>query len=332
MRIRLDDVPAPVLNGYALRALGAELDGGGVGVDIALTANAVFVGHAELIATNVLPPAAKLSAPIELGLALLEDRGRTIKVELPIEVAADSGPPVATVVTDELGRHLARLGAAPHSTLGALVGRDADGLRAVGFLPAEPVPTPAGAETLVALAEALALRPRVGVVIRGGFDPLADRRALATRQVELHVLLATAGSTHRARPQPVDFASPRAQDILDEFARERLPPEEVATLASLFDLRGNAGPASSARLEYYRAIFDALVAHESIPESALLRLGRFRAQAIRNMLAERGVEPHRIAVLGDTAPLFAPATDVVSIPLDLEPVEHDTTVNLGSER
>jgi hypothetical protein len=117
----------------------------------------------------------------------------------------------------------------------------------------------------------------------------------------------------------VNFASPRAQDVLDEFARERLPAPELAAIASRFDPGRAAEPDSPARVSYYRAIFDALAAHEPIPDSALARLGRFRAQAIGNALVAAGIVPERIAI--DNAVRALPASDGrVPVSIDLAPL------------
>jgi hypothetical protein len=202
--------------------------------------------------------------------------------------------------------------------LAALVGADAGSLQAVEFFPGDAAPSPGGAAALSALAEALGSRPKISAAAAGGFDPEVDRLALAARQVELHVLLATAGPAHRARPQPVDFASPRAQDVLDEFAGERLPTAEVAAIASRFDTRDTA-PDSPVRVSYYRAIFEALTANERIPDSALLRLGRFRAQAIGTALADGGVNPQRIAI-GDGDTQLSATGGRVPVPIGLVPL------------
>jgi hypothetical protein len=136
----------------------------------------------------------------------------------------------------------------------------------------------------------------LNVRVHGDFDPSADREALAVQQIELHVLLATAGPTLRARPERVNFASPRAQDVLDEFAGERLGPGRLAAIAARYPVESNAATPAGERGAYYGAVFDALVANEPIEAAALQRLSRFRAQALVDALAAQGVAPERLAL------------------------------------
>jgi hypothetical protein len=165
----------------------------------------------------------------------------------------------------------------------------------VPFTPGEAALNDRALATIGQLAEALNARPRLGLRVLGGYDEQADRTALARQQIQLHVLLATAGPTINARPRPVDFASPRAQDVLDEFAGERLAAERVTEIERLFDC-GDGDLALLCRRGYYAAIFDALVANEEIANPALNRLARFRALSIVDALTGVGIEPARLEV------------------------------------
>jgi hypothetical protein len=313
--VRFVDVPAPVLDAYASRALDAEVTGGRIDAAFELAPiGATRQGRAEVTARELVL-GDRGSPAIEMGLALLEDPAGTIALAVPIVIEdAVTSPPAA--IAAALVERIAALGAAPHDALGSLVNRDGESLRTVEFMPGAAAPPALGVDALAALGNALAMRPKVGVDIAPVHDPELDRRALAIQQVELHVLLATAGPTMRARPEPVDFASARAQDVLDEFADERLPAEEVATIASLFDLQASAAADGAERTGYYRAIFDALVAREPIPDSALQRLGRFRAQATADVLGAQGVAPHRI-MIGAAAVQRTPEAHSVIVPLEL---------------
>jgi hypothetical protein len=313
--VRLVDVPATVLGAYGVRPLNAEITGGRIDAQVELASiGATLRGRAQLTARELVLAAGALPA-IEMGLAVLENPAAVIALDVPIVIEdATRSPPAAIAAT--LVDQVAALGAAPYEALGSLVNRNADSLRMVEFMPGEAALPALGVDTLTGLGAALAMRPKVGVEITPVYDPQLDRRALATQQVELHVSLATAVPTVGARPEPVDFASPRAQDVLDEFAGERLPDEEVATIASLFDRRPNAAADSAARTGYYRALFDALAAKEQIADSAVRRLGRFRAQAIADVLAAHEVAPQRIMV-ANAAAQRTPEAATVIVPLAL---------------
>jgi len=222
------------------------------------------------------------------AVALLEEPDGTITIQVPIT----PGPPVAAQLIDAIRARLSELNAAPLAALAELIGHDAAAIGTVEFIPGSAETTAAGDGALNALAAALNRRPRVGVAVESRADAPADRMALARSQVELHVVLATAAAEPQARAAAIDFESPRAQDVLDEFARERLGAERVATIGSLFGPVGQL-PAV-ARSGFYRALFDALAAQERINDAALRRLARFRVRATAGALATRGVDPARV--------------------------------------
>ena len=149
----------------------------------------------------------------------------------------------------------------------------------------------------------LAHRPRIALELAAGPSVSVDRIALAQQQVEFQVAGATAEAVPQAQVSPVDFASQRAQAVLDEFARERLRPKDIATKGSFFEPLSAEAPSSPLRVAHYRAIFDALVAHETIGGWDLRRLLQLRARVIANALGSRGVAAERIAVTArETSP------------------------------
>jgi hypothetical protein len=224
---------------------------------------------------------------------------------------------VAEALGAALRARLAEVTGAPFEALASLSGRDAAGLRAVEFEPGTAQPSAAGTETLKALAAALSERPGLALYAAGGFDPNADHRALAAQEIDLHVALATAGATLNVEPGPVDFSSPRDQDVLDEFAGQRLSAEQRATIASETDVTEDGKPAAKHSTAYYEAIFDALVANTKIDQSALARLGRYRARSIADSLAKLGIAAARVETGGGDGVLRSDP-DGVAVPLELE--------------
>lgn len=322
LTLEIVDAPAAILAPYAERALGRGLAAGRVDFELDYASGgANAAGELRLAAAGLeLAPAAadgeaaSDELPLELVAALLEDSRGEIALTVPLTAALRANANVAAALGDALRTRVAAIGSAPFATLGAVVGRDGDSLRTVRFAPGAAALSGPELAKVRALADGLRQRPALGVRVLGGFDATVDRAALANQQIELHVLLATAGPSPQARPEPVDFASPRAQDVLDEFAGERLAPGRVAALAARFGL-DRAGEADrAARTAYYAAVFDALVANEPIEPAALTRLGRFRAQAVAGALADAGIAAPRIEV--DLGPAAARASGV-EIPISL---------------
>jgi hypothetical protein len=198
------------------------------------------------------------------------------------------------VVAQALRRQLAMMVDAPFAVLDRLAGHRA--LGRVQFEPGSATPRQESLASLEVLSTTLEQRPRLGIVVPAAVDLTTDRRALAERQVELHVSLDTADPA-RLRPGAVDFTSPRAQDILDEFAGERLDADTLARIRARSDVAEALDPAD--RAAYYRALFEALVQAEQIGELALARLARFRAQSVAETLTGHGLARERIEVRGE---------------------------------
>jgi hypothetical protein len=299
--IEAAQVPAEILSGYANQALARGLAAGRSDVNLSYTLNAERVsGDLRIVARDLefAPPApggqpADADGSLELAAALLENTEGIIELELPF---AGSAPSVRFAAADALRGRIAALTATPFDELAPLTAGVTNTVHAVPFLPGDTALGDWALATIAQLANALNARPRLGLRVLGGFDAEADRAALARQQIQLHVLLATAGPVAQGRPQPVDFGSPRAQDVLDEFAGERLPSERVAEIADRFDCEGSLVPLC--RRAYYASIFDALVANEDITLTSLNRLGRFRAQSVVDALTQQGIAPERIEIVG----------------------------------
>lgn len=312
--MEITDLHAAMLSRYSERSIGRALDDGRADVVLSYGRSAeridgnlrVITRDLSLSAVDPELASAYNRPSLDLAAALLEDAQGVIQIEVPFTTNEGS---VEDAAVNALNAQLSSLIVAPFAELGAIVGRDADELRIVPFDAGIAALGADALGTINALAEALRERPRLGVRLPLGFDPVMDRDALARQQIELHVLLATAGPSGQPRPESVDFTSPRAHDVLNEFANERLTPAQLASIARPFECTADVACNSA----YYAAMFDALVANEPISDAALNRLGRFRAQSITDALTERGMEPERIDPATDAAVAGGPFRPVVPI-------------------
>lgn len=309
---RLDAVRAADLAPYAVRALGAEPAGGTVGVEVSVRSGDSAGGLAR-ITTRALRLATD-DPSAATAIALLEDTAGEITLDVPLSRDRRA----AEQIIEHVAERATALATMPFEALAALVGRDAGELAAVEFAPGAADPTPRGDETIAALAAALKLRERVGLRLDADAGAAVDRAALARSQVVLHVTLATAQAERlQGAAMAIDFASPRAQDVLDEFARERLGAAAVAAIGASLAFDAAAPPAAPQRVAYYRALFEALAAREPIRDAALRRLADFRARTVERRLRELGVADSRV-VAGDAAQ--PPADGVLALlPLALGP-------------
>jgi outer membrane protein OmpA-like peptidoglycan-associated protein len=295
VQIRVADLPTTTLSAYSRQTLGRGLAAGRANIDLAYSKNGERVsGELKLVARDLTfaPGAAAADTSLEFAAALLENAEGVIDVDLPFATNARS---VRNAVTDALAARIAALAATPFDALEPLADGANETASAVPFSPGDASLSDRALATIAQLAEALSSRPRLGLRVNGAYDADADRTALGRQQIQLHVLLATAGPTTNARAVPVDFSSPRAQDVLDEFAGERLSADRLGEIAALFDCSEGA-LSSLCQQAYYAAVFDALVDNEEIADSALTRLARFRALSIANALADAGIDSERVEV------------------------------------
>jgi hypothetical protein len=330
--VSADNVAAALLSPYALRFAGRPLRAGTLSGEVRyrirdnrlegslrVASSGLDVGRAVTVV-----PAPNAPLPLALAVALLEDPAGRLELSVPLAAQLqDAAAYVPAVVGGALAAAVSRTAAEPFDALGRVVGTAAPMLASVPFDAGSAEITASAAMRLSRLAAALAQRPKLALTVGGGFDRKIDRDALAAQQIRLHVALATAGATEFSpaqfgKPPPIDFASPRAQDVLDEFAGERLDAEQVQTIASLFP--GSAAAEPAARENYYRALFDALVAQEPITDAALTRLGHYRAQSIVDTLQRLDVDAARLRSTGAPAPAAADE-DAVLVPLGITAFE-----------
>lgn len=308
-------LPASMLSAYAFDAIGRRLTAGDIDLGIEYSLNGNRVDGSLRIVTRGLALAeqaddrarADTEHSLDLAAALLEDSDGIIEMQLPFASSAGTARDAAA---SALEARIAAVTDTPFGALAPIIGTTT--ASAVPFLPGDAALTDSALAAIRQLADALNARPRLGLRVLGGYDPTADRNALARQQIELHVQLATAGPADQARPAPVDFDSARARDVLDEFAGERLPAEQVAELRNRYTCEGAL--AEVCERAFYESIFDALVANEEITPTALNRLGRFRALSVIDALRQRGIADERLAL--------ATGSDVVDTPFGIGlPVE-----------
>ncbi len=357
----VDGIPAAFLAAYARRWLGRALEAGRISLALRYAEQGGHIeGSVEVHADDLVfaqasgtEPTAAAAEPVDAALALLRDPSGRVDFVVPLNAAARPNAPAdapalgaapvsgktptseaagaAETLPELLGpalrERLRALTAAPLETLAGLTDLDAAALGAVEFEPGSAAPSAQGQKSLAAWARVLEQRPAIRLAAGAEVDPAADRRALARQEIELHVTLATAGATLNTEPGPLDFTSSRVQSVLDEFAGQRLKPEQRATIASEFD-SGQAKSNPTQRAAYYKAIFDALVANADIKPEALARLGRYRAQSIEDALAKLGVAKSRIETAGGPSaqPAAAARSGAVAVPLEprLSPSEGGT--------
>lgn len=293
LSITANGVALPALSPYASAIVGRPAVGGrfdldfdlkradgGATVDLFLTVEALELGRLD-------PDQAAAARPVDLAIALLENRAGVLRIARTVEqTSAGAGFEAGRKLSRMLSAELAYTARNPFEVLGGITGKPASALRRLDFLPGSAELITPSRQTLGALARALELRPRLALVMRPAYDPIADRDALARQQVRLHVVLASsARPPAQADDAPPDFSDEKVRAVLDEFASTRLPGPGRSAIAEENPDRGEA---------YYRAVFEALVANQNVDEAALRRLARYRVQSAVGELARLGIDAGRL--------------------------------------
>jgi hypothetical protein len=123
--------------------------------------------------------------PLKLGVALMKDAEGRINLDLPLAgTLSDPQFRLAPLVWQVLRNVIVKATTAPFRFLGSLFGGGKDEeLEFVEFAPGSAELRPDQTNRLSVLVRALGARPQLGLAILPGFDPVADKGALATNAV-----------------------------------------------------------------------------------------------------------------------------------------------------
>ena len=266
-----------------------------------------------------------MDLPLELALALLEDADGRIDIGLP--VSGDLENPQFSfghLVWKALANFLTKVVSAPFRALGALMGLEDKNLDAVGFAAGRAELPPSEAEKLAAIADGLGRRPQLRLVVRGGFDPLAD--ALAIRDLALRREVVAAAGIQLADgedPGPVAFGDNAVRQAIASLTARRLTAAQLLELG-IPDVPPETGgerpvPAASSAIlpdVDYAAAYRRLLQTIEVSESDLLSLAARRATAIRAALSGAAVAAERISI-AEPVETGSETSQVVPCPLEL---------------
>lgn len=326
--LTLENVELAALSPHPERLLGLHQVAG----ELTLLANAranagvLTIDNRVVIENLTIDGPAARDGVLPLAVALHQDARGRIDITLPVpplSLTRDLAP--ADIIAAALGEFFASMSSSPFAALretseAALERPAGESLGRLEFAAGSADILPATEAKLESLGAALASRPKLGLRVPALFAPAADRHALARSAVRLHVNLATSAGPPGASPTPLDVDDPKVRGVLDEFAGSRLSASRLARLTERFPDNDSAR---------YRAIFEALVANESVTDTVLRRLARYRAQSVRDRLASLGIADARLELSEDVG-----TTDAVGdfVPVELQPwaQSQTTAANDGS--
>lgn len=255
--------------------------------------------------------------PLELAIALLKDADGRIDIGVPISGSLDDPEfKLGDVFWKAFGNIITNIVAAPFRALARLFGGGSEQLAAIAFDPGASRLLPPEREKFKRIAEGLAKRPGLKLVIPARYDTEADGRALK-REALRRELGKRAGFDigENDTAGPVSIEDRRTRRALRELFAERFKSEELERLKAEAEREAAAGGGKPQDLPvgerirnfasgepqvadpsgFYRALFRRLLEAQPLAESALVDLAQKRAAAVASGLQAAGVDPARVA-------------------------------------
>jgi outer membrane protein OmpA-like peptidoglycan-associated protein len=199
--------------------------------------------------------------PLKLALALLTDMNGVIDMEVPVSGSMeDPSFSIGSVVADAFLNLITKAVTAPFSLLAGLVNTDED-LQRLNFPSGSSQLSEAANDKLSKLAEAMAQRPELDLVIIGRLRVSSDRERMQKNALKAEMI--TAGLS----PEQWDSKGPDWEAAIAERYRD-----QGQTAGSELTVR-----------EQYLALAKAI----EIPDSALLALSEDRAVAVKTFLVNQ---------------------------------------------
>ena len=281
--------------------------------------------------------------PLELAIAILEDRNGRIDLGLPI--TGDLNDPqfsFGAIVMKTIGNVLSKIVTAPFRALGSLFGgSDSEELGQVTFTAGANTLSPSQREGLKKLGEALSTRPNLALTVQGTWAP-TDKTAIQNLQMR-RAVAAQAGEKLQASddPGPLALNSEATQKAIEALFEKRLSGGELASLKTGFRTanpgqleQGMAGKALGQITSLFKETrelsnsevnalkdknFHAVLAQklqdsEQVTPAQLQALATQRQQLITNSLAAAGVPAERVKT---ATPKEIKANEDKTVPIEL---------------
>jgi hypothetical protein len=276
--------------------------------------------------------------PLETAVSLLKDENGRIDLAIPISGSLDDPDfKLGDVFWKALGTILGNIVAAPFRALARLFGGGSEQLASIAFEPGESRLLPPEREKFARIAEGLAKRPDLKVVIPARYDAGADSRALK-REALRRELGKRAGFelAEEDAAAPISLEDRRTRRAMRELYAQRFGDQELSRLKA--EAEREAGSVKPRDLTvadkirnfaagepqvadpsaFYRALYRGLLEGEALPEGALPGLAQKRSAAIAAALQTAGVGAERMT-LSSAEPSSNADAKQVTIQLTLAP-------------
>ena len=266
-----------------------------------------------------------VSLPLDLAIAILEDKDGRIDIGLPVRGnLEDPEFSYGHLIWQALVNVIKKIITSPFRALGGLFGDDMENPNSVAFAPGSVTVSAPEREKLEKLASVLTKRPQLQLIVQGRYSLEQDGEELRKLLV-LRKLSAARGLQPEEDPGPADYTDSDTQNALREMFLERFTEEELETLAQPIAVAATEkvtaaqDPPDATQIPEVilaRALFNRLVKTAPLPETELTTLALSRAEAVRAMVLESGnLPPER---LGAKDPESLSPGETIAVTLSLE--------------
>lgn len=311
------------LTPYSGKFAGRKINAGRLSVDLEykikqrqLAGENKFVIHQLKLGENIDSPDAT-HLPLDLAIALLEDKEGLIDLDLPITGSLDDPQfSYGKVIWKAIVNVLGKIVTSPFRAIGKLFGSDADKLAAIGFEPGKAVITPEAQEKLKTLAAGLAKRPTLSLTVSPTADPIADLAALQETATRWDVLTEMGLKLKQGeQPGPIDINNPKAQTAIENLLKDR--QGQARNLKAMDKLKRYFKKQTPQDMGQYAEQLQQLMLTAHITEADVAELGKARATAVQQYLVEQLNLDAAHIVIGAPIKTSADSKGEIEIKMDL---------------
>lgn len=291
------------LTPYSGKFAGRRIDSGKLSVDLEykikqrqLAGDNKFVINKLKLGERVESPDAA-NLPLDLAIALLEDKDGLIDLDLPVTGNLDDPQfSYGKIVWKAIVNVIGKIVTSPFRALGKLLGVSGDKLDAIVFEPGKASLAPEEQEKLKAIASALEKRPALVMRVSPTIDPAADLAALQEQATRRDVLNEMGIKLKEGeQPGPIDLNNPKAQVAIESMLKER--QGKGGGLKAVNRLKAYFKKADPEATPKYAEMLEQLALTANVAESDLQTLGKARSEGLQRYLQETvGVAADRVTL------------------------------------
>jgi len=329
------NVPMSTLSPYSATFAGRRIKAGTMNLDLQYKLDhSALVGENKVVLQQLQlgervesPGATRL--PLDLAIAILSDSDGRIDIALPVRGNVDHPEfSYGHVIWQALVTVLTKVVTSPFRALGALFGGAEETVESIAFEPGSDVVRPPERQKLKRVADVLAKRPRLSLVVHGTYEGAADGEALRSAAVRRELAQRLGVSLKPGEdPGPVALDDVKTQRALESLLTERGGAKALDELGAGYEKRTGKKAERASRVlalvgrgggdrAFYETVFRRLVELAPLPESELTALARRRGEAAVRALAEGADATAARATAGDTE--VADRTEKSAVPTRLE--------------